>query len=224
MDQDVLVEPIFEDGAKVIRRLRGDQFGVAVAFWTKTSDDGLWQFWIASSAVNPARMGDAIKVVFQVLDKLPDITVTPSDIRLTVPTDPVARDAIALRDRYPSRMRTRFHGMRLGKMATVDLCIYPRRLPLEMRDLPDGRWEVLVSETNDQWLTCDSEEDARAIASTPVLEDEALDRLKSGPQFRSELEKTADVLEKYRLGPKSRFLRRLVQKVRDWEIQNQGAA
>jgi hypothetical protein len=73
----------------------------------------------------------------------------------------------------------------------------PEKLPV--RKVGDGPWEVLVV-GKDRWLSCDSEDDARIIAATPVYEYDALERVRSGPKFADELRHLADLLEKYRMG------------------------
>src|SRR5207253_4596145 len=140
--------------------------------------------------------------------------VTPMDISLINDTNPIALDAIAVRDRRSSRTLVRFGGNRLGNLAIVEAFIYPRRFPLQVRELPDGNWQVLISEFDDVWVTCDSEDDARTIAAARVLQDEALGRRNSDPSFPAELEKTAEVMAKYRMDFGSRFLRRRAQELR----------
>jgi hypothetical protein len=211
MDPDILVETKIDDGESLIRHLIREQFGVEVAFWALTNVDGLWQLWIASPAVDPGKSGEALSTVYTALTKIPGCSVTPMEITLLNDTDPIAQAAVALRDRHPSREPKRFRAQRLGRLATEELCIYPRRLPWKVRELPDGTWQVLISEHDAVWLTCDSEDEARAIAAAPVLEYEALARLKSGPQFAAELEKTAKAMAKYRMDFGSRFLRRRSQ-------------
>ena len=60
MDTDVLVENKINDGESLIRQLIREQFGVEVAFWVKTSEEGLWQLWIASPAADPRNLGEAL--------------------------------------------------------------------------------------------------------------------------------------------------------------------
>jgi hypothetical protein len=215
MDTDVLVETKIEDGERLIRHLIRDQFSVEIAFWVKASEEGLWQLWIASPSADPANLGEALHKAYATLTRIPDCTVAPSEITLVTDRDPMAREALALRDRSPSREPRQYHVQRLGKRAINGLWIYPRRFPWTVRELPDGVWQVLISERDDVWLTCDSADDARAIAAAPVLEFEALARVKSGDQFATELEHTADALSKYRMSFGSRFLRRRAQEVRD---------
>lgn len=214
MDPDLLVEDKIEDGVMLVRQLVRDQLGVSVSFWVKITEDGLWYLYIASPAINPARSHEAYRIAYAALDKIPECSLRPMDIQLISDTDPMARDAIALRDRYPSRELKRYRGKRLGKRETVEISIYPRRLPWKVRQLPDGNWQVLLSEFDDTWLDCESKEDAKTIAAAPVLQDEALDRIHSSEQFTAELEKTADIMQKYRLGFGSRFLRGLAHDIR----------
>jgi len=223
MDTDVLVETKIADGEGLVRQLVREQFGVEVAFWAKISGDGLWQLWIASPTVDLKNKGEALHIVYMALSKIPNCSVTPLEITLLSNADPIARDAVALRDRYPSREPKRYRSKRLGKLATEELLIYPLPFPWKVRGLPDGTWQVLISEHDDVWLTCESEEEARTIAAAPVLEYQALGRLKSSEQFATELETTADAMQKYRLGFGSRFLRGLAHDLRETAIQNQRA-
>src|SRR5437879_43845 len=124
MDTDVLVDHKIADGESLIRRLNGEQFAVEVAFWVRTSKEGLWQVWIASPAVDPSNLGEALAKVYTALTKIPNCSVLPSEIRLLISTDPIALEAVALRDRYPSRKPKRYHAKPLAKLATEKLCIY----------------------------------------------------------------------------------------------------
>ena len=214
MDTDLLVDNKIEDGEKLIRQLIRDQFEVTVAFWVKRTEEGLWHFYIASSSVATEKLNEAYRIVYAALEKIPGCSVSPSEINIITRMDPICRDAVALRDRYPSRELTKpYYGQRIGNLDTVELHIYPRLLPLKVRQLPDGPWQVLISEFDDVWLTCDSEDDARTIATARVLQEEALDRMNSGDVFKDELEKTAGTMEKYRMGFGSRFLRGLAENV-----------
>ena len=78
--------------------------------------------------------------------------------------------------------------------------------PLPVRKVADGRWEVLIV-SDDRWLPCNSEDDARVIAAAPVYEYESLERTRSGSEFANELDHLADVFEKYRMGFGSKFFR-----------------
>jgi hypothetical protein len=199
MDQNLLVEVGIEDGQLLIRQLNRERFEVEVAFWVKRDEADLWHLNIASSSFDPKRVGDALKIVYGALDKIPQCSVTPLEISLLTNQDPIARDAAALRDRFPSNEPKCFRGRRLGKMETAEVCVYPRRFPMKVQELPDGQWQVLISEPDEMWLTCDSKDDAEAIAAAPVLEYEGLAQLGPEEKFTGELQRTLNVLAKYHM-------------------------
>jgi hypothetical protein len=62
--------------------------------------------------------------------------------------------------------------------------------------------------SEETWLSCETEEDARIIANAPRLEFETLSGSRSGEEFAAELEETARVFEEYHMGFGARFLRR----------------
>ena len=85
--------------------------------------------------------------------------------------------------------------------------------PLPVRKVGDGSWEVLLVSDN-QWLSCESEDDVLLISVAPVYEYESLERMRSGAEFANELDRLANVLEKYRIGFGSRFFRRRAEEAR----------
>ena len=84
--------------------------------------------------------------------------------------------------------------------------------PFPVRDR-QCRYEVLIAPA-DMWLTCETEEDARAVAAAPVLEYASLHGHGTGDEFAAELERTADALDKYRMQFGSRFFRRRAEEAR----------
>ncbi len=85
--------------------------------------------------------------------------------------------------------------------------------PYQVPKVGDNNWEVLIA-TENTWLSCETEHDARVIANARVLEYESEERMGTGPRLASELEKLADMLTKYRIGFGSRHFRRLAEKAR----------
>jgi hypothetical protein len=86
----------------------------------------------------------------------------------------------------------------------------PQRFPVRKRD---GQWEVLIS-TENTWLSCETERDARIVARGLVLKYEALERTRTGAEFAAELDELADTLKKYRIDLGSRFFRRRADRAR----------
>ena len=214
MDTELLVDNKIEDGDMLIRQLIRDQFNVTLAFWVQRTEGGLWYFYIATSTVSAEKINEAYRQVFAALALIPECSVSPVEIKIITINDPIARDAIALRDRNSSREPKRYRGQRIGNLATEEIYIYPQKIPLKVRELPNGPWEVLISEIDDVWLTCDSEDDARTIAKAHVLLEEHMGGRNSDAEFAEELEKAADIMLKYRMGFGSRTLRHCAQEVR----------
>ncbi len=137
MDTELLVDDRIDDGRKLIAELVRDGFDVTAAFWIKTSEEGLWRLYIVSKAVDTAKIGQAYLPVYACLSRIPDPCISISDIKLVNSTNPIARDAIAVRDRYPGRIPSRFQGKRLGDLAIDEAYIYPAA------SAPMARIEVL---------------------------------------------------------------------------------
>ena len=87
----------------------------------------------------------------------------------------------------------------------------PQRFPV--RKVGDQEWEVLIA-TDNTWLSCETERDARIIANGPMLKYESLERTRPGPEFARELDEIADTLTKYGIGFGSRFFRRRATEAR----------
>ena len=92
-----------------------------------------------------------------------------------------------------------------------DLCVDLAAKDIRINALAPG---YFITEMNDEWLACDSEVDARTIATAHVLEYEALAQTRLGDEFAAELERTADVLQEHRMRFGARRLRRFAQKLR----------
>ncbi len=125
MDTDLLVEERIEDGQRLVDQLIRDGFEARAAFWVKASEEGMWHLYLATPAVNPDKVGEAFRTVYASLSKLPDPWVSPSQIKLLNGTNSVARAAIEIRDRYPRKSPTRYHGKRLGNLMIEEAHIYP---------------------------------------------------------------------------------------------------
>jgi hypothetical protein len=126
MDTELLVDNRIEDGQKLMAELAIAGFDVSVAFWVKTSEEELWFLYIGSKSVEPSKIGDAYRTVYACLTKLPDPSVSMSEVKLIQASNPIAKDAIAARDRQPARLPLRFRGKSLGNLSIEEAYIYPR--------------------------------------------------------------------------------------------------
>jgi hypothetical protein len=136
MDQEVLVDSRIDDGLKLLTALANEGFDVTVACWVKTSEEGLWFLYIGSTSVERGKIGDAYAVAYDCLSRIPYVSIELSDIKLVSATNPVAKDALAVRRRYPGRAPTRYHGKRLGGLSIEEAYIYSQPTgPMPPREL-----------------------------------------------------------------------------------------
>src|SRR5206468_3730093 len=101
-------------------------FDVSVAFWAKTSEEGIWFLYIGSTSVDIAKVGDAYRTLYACLSKIPDPWVGMSEVKLIAANNPIAKEAITARDRHPGRRMVPFQGNRLGNLSVEEAYIYPR--------------------------------------------------------------------------------------------------
>jgi hypothetical protein len=125
MDHELLVDPQIEDGKALIAHLVRDGFDITVAFWVKTSEEGLWFLYLGSKTVAIMTLADAYRAIFAALRQIPNAAITLSQIKLVAPDNPIAAEVIDIRDRYPARWATRYLGQSLGKVFIEEAYIYP---------------------------------------------------------------------------------------------------
>jgi hypothetical protein len=125
MDTELLVEDRIEDGRRLVAELIKEGFDVTVAFWVRTSEEGLWFLYVGSTSVESGKVGDAYITAYDCLARLPNSSISLSDIKLVPATNPIAKDAKEIRDRYAGRVPTKYHGKQLGRMAIEEAYIYP---------------------------------------------------------------------------------------------------
>jgi hypothetical protein len=130
VDQELLVDNRIDDGEKLLAQLVRSNFDVTVAFWVLESEDTSSFLYIASTNDEPETVGDAYRKLYVALSKIPDISLSLSDVKLVHPSDPIARDAIAARDRRPGRVPIRYRGKRLGNIDIEEAFIYPKIGPM----------------------------------------------------------------------------------------------
>lgn len=126
MDTELLVDNRVDDGQKLVWNLAKLSFDVSVAFWVKTSEEGLWFLYIGSASLEPSKIADAYRTLYSCLKQIPGTSLSISELKLIQVGNPIAQDAIAIRDRHPGRLPVRFHGDRLGNMSIDEAYIYPR--------------------------------------------------------------------------------------------------
>jgi hypothetical protein len=135
VDQELLVDSRMEDGEKLLSQLVRSGFDVTVAFWVRTSEEGLWHLYIGSNAVSPGSVGDAYGTLYTCLSKIPDTSVSFSEVKMVHPSNPMASEAIAVRDRNPARLPVTYRGKRLGNEPIEEAYIYPKIGPMSREEV-----------------------------------------------------------------------------------------
>ena len=125
MDNDLLVEKDIEDGRRLIAGLLDRRFDVSVALWVKTSEEGLWFLYIGTNSLQTMGLGASFRIAYEVLSQIPHTAITISNIKIIVANNPIAVEAMEIRDRYPARLATRYNGTKLGNMMIDEAYIYP---------------------------------------------------------------------------------------------------
>jgi hypothetical protein len=126
MDTELLVENELDEGQLLIDQLTRDGFDVSVAFWAKTSEDGVWQLFIGSPAVETGKASVAYQTAYASLDAIHATSIQPSNITLLNDHGQIAQAAIELRDRRPAKNPTRFHRRGLGGLSVAEAYVYPK--------------------------------------------------------------------------------------------------
>jgi hypothetical protein len=130
MDTELLVDDQIEDGRVRLQNIVGAGFKIDVAFWVKPAEDALWRLYIASAGFSQGDRGDAHAAVYDILDRIPGISISPSDITLLNPASPAAKAAAELRDRTSAKSPRVYHEKRFGDRSAKEAYVYP---PIDIR-------------------------------------------------------------------------------------------
>jgi hypothetical protein len=125
MDQGPLVEMQIDDGAKVIEKLREGGFDVTAAWWMKVSEEGEWFLYIASKQVDELGIANAYRQAHSVIRALGQLWVDRFEVKLIGPENPITQDVLAILNRFPGRLTTRYGGKKLGNVSIDGAYLYP---------------------------------------------------------------------------------------------------
>ena len=123
MDQGTLVEEKIGDGRRFVERFAADGNPVQAAFWVKTAEEGLWFLYVVTEIIDRDGPAAAYRAVHASMRKLGDTWVASSKIKVIGPSNPIAKDVMAIMARNPGRLAT--GGTTLGSMAVEQTIIYP---------------------------------------------------------------------------------------------------
>jgi len=124
MGQDFLVIEQIDAGTEFVRDFK-DYVTVSVACWIKPADSDNLYLYIASNEIDASNIDVAYHEVLRRLSGKRSQWLDPFQIKLVNSSDPIARDAIQIRDRYPVSLPTRYQGSWIGGMGIDGAYIYP---------------------------------------------------------------------------------------------------
>jgi hypothetical protein len=105
MDYEVLVKGQIDEGRALIAELtRERNIDVAVALWVKRFEMRHWSFYLGSTALASMNIGDAFHLINLAMGKIRRKAIGLSDIKLELPTEPIAAEAIELRQDHPRNL------------------------------------------------------------------------------------------------------------------------
>ena len=125
VDQSTLVENQIDDGRRFVERFAADGNPVQAAFWVKTDEEGLWFLYVATDLVGRDGPAATYRAVHASLRKLGDTWVASSEIKVVSPSNPIAKDVLAIMAHHPGRLAKRYGGKTLGSTAFDQVYIYP---------------------------------------------------------------------------------------------------
>ena len=128
MDQGPLVNEEIDAGAELARQF--DKYEpVKAVFWLKASDDPHRFLYIASERINDKNFDVAYGEVLRLVDIMRSPYLNPFRVKVIGAADPLAKAAVDINQRFPSRMANRFRGESFGGISVDDVYIYPTPLP-----------------------------------------------------------------------------------------------
>jgi len=109
----------------LINLLTQKGFPLTAVSWVKTSDGGDWHLYVATSAVDQNGPAYAYREVYGALTSISGTSISMSDVKLVGVQNPITRDILGIRERYPGKLPTHSRRSQLGSVAVDEVCIYP---------------------------------------------------------------------------------------------------
>lgn len=132
MDSVALVENQIDDGRRLVDLLTLKEIEVTVAAWVKTSEEGIWFLYIATSEVDKSGLASAYRDVFGILRSMPEAWISTSEVKLIGKSNPITKDLLAIRGERTGFIPAWYHGPLLGGIGVEEVYIYPVSTPLRL--------------------------------------------------------------------------------------------
>lgn len=84
--------------------------------------------------------------------------------------------------------------------------------PLKLRQSDDGNWEI--ENVANHWIKCETKEDAEIISNAPIVRAKLDRTTRPDNVLAAELDKTAEILDKYNIGSEARYFRAMAKLAR----------
>ncbi len=124
MDQEPLVREWIDAAKKFLDELDKLQ-PVRAAFWLKQDEDTRWYLYVATDKLRNGSFAADYEVVGKASDAVDDPNFDLFRVKLIGLKDPLARAALAMYERYPSRIPIFRWGEQFGKTYVEGLYLYP---------------------------------------------------------------------------------------------------
>lgn len=123
MGEEILVNDQIEAGADFVRDFN-DLFAVSLAFWVVPAETDSRYLYIASDDIDDSNFDVAYREVVRRLRGRRNPWLDPFQVRLVNSTEPIAVDAMRIRDQHLAPLGVRYGGS-LGRMTIDAAYIYP---------------------------------------------------------------------------------------------------
>lgn len=123
MGDELLVVERIDAGTDFIRGF-DDYKTVSVACWINPAESENLFLYIASDEIDGTNIDVAYGEVLRRLSDKRTPWLDPFQIKLVNSSDPIARDAIEIRDRYTAKIPTRYNGTSIGGISIDCAYIY----------------------------------------------------------------------------------------------------
>jgi hypothetical protein len=124
VDQEPLVREWIDAAKKFLDEL--DKLEpVRAAFWLKEDEDSLWFLHVATDKLRNGSVAADYEGVRKASDAVDDPNFDPFRVKLIGLKDPLARAALEMYQRYPTRIPVFRWGERFGKTYVEGLYLYP---------------------------------------------------------------------------------------------------
>ena len=125
--------PLVDEEIAAAARFLGEftkSYPVQCAFWLKEGEHHNWKLYIVSEQITDENFDDAYGEVVRIAGAIQDPMFDIFQVKVIGTDDPLAKAALAMRQRYPSRTPIRFRDTIVGGAHVEDGYIYPSPLPV----------------------------------------------------------------------------------------------